>query len=203
MTKPSLINSIGEWWQKMWLRTAVYGVILIALSIGLAHLVGSLFAQFDISQEATAPIVYAVVFGSTLVMNTTILVPIPLATAIMMAAASQWNPVLIAFVASIGGALGELSGYYAGRLGKRIIVDESSAWYQRISAWMDRYGAWTIFFLAFIPFMPFDIGGIIAGGAKMPLWKFLLPCWAGKFPKYVILCYAALGVFQFLPVWFP
>jgi uncharacterized membrane protein YdjX (TVP38/TMEM64 family) len=200
MTKLTLVVKL---WQKRWFRAVIYGVILVGLSIGLAYLMQHLFARLDISQQGAAPLAYLIVFGSTLVMNTTILVPIPIATAIMMAAALQWNLVLISFAASIGGSLGELSGYYAGLLGKKVITAESIVEYKRIATWMDRYGTLTIFLLAFIPFMPFDLGGMIAGGAKMPVWKFLLPCWAGKFPKYILLCYAfKIGALQFFPTWF-
>jgi membrane protein YqaA with SNARE-associated domain len=160
-------------------------------------------AQLDISQEKAAPLVYLIVFGSTLIMNTTILVPVPIATVIMMDAALLWNPILIALVTSIGGALGEMSGYYAGRLGKKIIVPESLIGCGRVAGWVNRYGPLTIFLFAFIPFLPFDIAGMVAGGSKMPLWKFLLPCWAGKFPKYILLCYAfKIGALHLLPGWF-
>jgi membrane protein YqaA with SNARE-associated domain len=196
MTK---LASVVKLWQKRWFRAAVYGVVLVGLSIGLAYLMGQLFARFNISQAEFAPLACLIVFGSTLVMNTTIIVPVPIATAIMMAAALQWNPVLISLAASIGGSLGELSGYYAGLLGKKVIAAESIVGYERVATWMDRYGPLTIFLLAFIPFMPFDIGGMIAGGARMPMWKFLLPCWVGKFPKYILLCYAAKFGIQFLP----
>lgn len=200
MTK---LTPLVKLWQKRWFRATAYGVILIGLSIGLAYLLMRLAAQFDISQAKFAPLAYLIVFGSTLVMNTTIIVPVPIATAIMMAAALQWNLVLISLAASIGGSLGELSGYYAGLLGKKVIAAESIVGYERIATWMGRYGPLTIFLLAFIPFMPFDIGGIIAGGSRMPVWKFLLPCWAGKFPKYILLCYAfKIGILQFLPTLF-
>lgn len=196
MTK---LSPVGKLWQKRWFRGVVYGIMLIGLSIGLAYLMQQLFARFNISQAEFAPLAYFIVFSSTLVMNTTILVPVPIATAIMMAAALQWNPVLIAFVASIGGSLGELSGYYAGLFGEKVIAAESIMWYGRIASWMQRYGPLTIFLLAFIPLLPFDIGGMVAGGAKMPVWKFYLFCWAGKFPKYVLLCYATKFGVQFLP----
>jgi len=188
--------------QKRWLKTAAYGAIVIGLSVCLAYLLKYLLAQFDISQENVAPVIYLVVFGTTLVMNATVLVPVPIATAIMMAAASEWDPILIALVASVGGTLGEISGYYAGYLGKKIAIKEITPAYDRVVHWMDRYGPWTTFVLALQPIIPFDIAGLISGASKLPLWKFLLPCWAGKFPKYIFLCYAGSEIFTFLPGWF-
>jgi uncharacterized membrane protein YdjX (TVP38/TMEM64 family) len=62
---------------------------------------------------------------------------------------------------------------------------------------MNRHGLWAIAFLAFQPVLPFDIGGIIAGAAKMSLWKFLPALWLGKFPKYLILTYLGVEVIHF------
>jgi membrane protein DedA with SNARE-associated domain len=44
-----------------------------------------------------------------------------------------------------------------------------------------------------------EVGGINAGAAKMPVAKFLPALWVGKFPKYIILIYAGLGLIRFLP----
>jgi len=119
----------------------------------------------------------------------------------MIAIATKWNPVMVALAASIGGTLGELSGYYTGYLGKKIAIDEHAVRYKRVAGWMRRYGLWAILFLAFQPVIPFDLGGLIAGGARMPLWKFLPALWAGKFLKYIILCYSGLGLIRLLPFW--
>jgi len=188
--------------RKRWLKAAIYGIILIALSIGLVSLLQLLKTHFDISVGKFATTAYLVVFGTTLACNASIIVPVAIHTAIMMAAASIWNPILIAFIASVAGTLGEITGYYAGRLGKRIIITESTPGYSRIAGWMNKYGPWAIFLLSFQPVLPFDIAGLIAGASKTPLWKFLLPCWAGKFPKYILFCYFGFGVFRFLPLWF-
>jgi membrane protein YqaA with SNARE-associated domain len=77
--------------------------------------------------------------------------------------------------ASIGGTLGELSGYYAGYLGRRIAMSEYMVGYDKIASWMRRYNVWAIFFLAFQPLLPFDIGGLIAGASRMPMYRFLPP----------------------------
>ena len=118
----------------------------------------------------------------------------------MVAAATEWNPVLITLFASIGAAIGELTGYYAGYLGKKIAISENVAWYGRIERWIQRHGVWAIIFLSFQPIIPFDIGGMIAGAAKMPLHRFLPAVWLGRFPKYIIITYAGIGLIHFLPI---
>ena len=187
--------------RKRWLKIAVYGAALVGFSIGLVYLLQYLTAHFEIPVEKLATTTYLVVFGATLAGNASIIVPVHIHIAIMVAAASVWNSILIAFIASVAGTLGEITGYYAGYLGKRIIVIESTPGYNRLVSWMSRYGSLAIFLLSFQPVLPFDIAGLIAGASKIPLWKFLLPCWGGRFPKYIILCYFGLGIFRLLP-WF-
>lgn len=178
--------------QKRWLELALYVVILIGLSFGLTYLIRYLMAHFNLSVEGLATTAYLVVFITTLVSNASIIVPVPIFVAVMLTAASKWNPVIVALVASSAGTLGEITGYYAGYLGKKIIVSEATPGYERLVGWMKRHGPWGIFLLSLQPILPFDVAGLLAGASKLPLWKFLLPCWAGKFPKYLVGC--LLGV---------
>ena len=187
--------------QNNWLRLTTLLIGLIGLSFGLAYLLKDLGARLRLPLDELAWLAYLSVFGTTLVCNLTIIAPVPVATAIMIAAATRWNPVMVALAASIGGTLGELSGYYAGYLGKRVAIAEHMGGYNRVADWMDQYGPWAIFFLALQPIIPFDIGGLVAGGARMPLQKFLPALWAGKLIKYIILCYSGIGLIQFLPFW--
>lgn len=186
--------------RKVWLSTAFYVVALIVLSIGLAYLLRYLVAHFDISVEEFATTAYLSVFGISLVCNASIIVPVAIHISIMMAAASKWDPVLIALVASVAGTLGEITGYYAGYLGKKIIISESTPGYDRIVGWMNRYGLLAIFLVSLQPILPVDIAGLTAGASRLPLWKFLLPCWAGKFPKYILFCYFGFGLLNLLPL---
>jgi uncharacterized membrane protein YdjX (TVP38/TMEM64 family) len=184
--------------QKRWLKLALYVAILVGLSFGFAYLLGYLMAHFNISLERFASTAYLVVFVVTLASNAGIFVPVYFHISIMMAAASLWDPVLVALVASIAGTLGETTGYYAGYLGKRFILAESAPGYDRLVGWMKRHGTWGIFLISLQPILPFDIAGLLAGASKLPLWKFLLPCWAGRFPKYLAACYLGPAVFNIL-----
>lgn len=188
--------------QKRWLRVVLYLVILVGLSFGFVYLFRNLIAYFDIPVETLqgfAGTAYLVVFGITLACNAAIFVPVAFHLSIMMAAAEYWNPAIIALVASVGGTLGEITAYYAGYLGKRIIHLENAPGYARLVAWMERYGPWGIFLVSLQPVLPVDIAGLFAGVSKLPLWKFFLPCWAGKLPKYLLLCYLGGAVLHLLP----
>jgi membrane protein YqaA with SNARE-associated domain len=182
-----------------WLLATIYVVIIVGLSFGLYFLLQYLMAYFNVSVEEFATTAYLVVFVTTLVSNASILVPVPVFVALMITAAGYWNPVLIALTASSAGALGEISGYYAGYLGKRIIITEATPGYEKLVAWMKRHGMLAVFLLSLQPILPFDIAGLISGASKIPLWKFVLPCWAGKFPKYLLGCYFGGAFLSLLP----
>ena len=192
--------------QKRWFKMALYLVILACISVGFAYLLQYLMAYFDISVERFASTAYLLVFGVTLVSNAAILVPVILHVSIMMAVAkmmmevSPWGFVLVALVASVAGALGELTGYYAGYFGKRIVHLENAPGYDRLVGWMERYGPWGIFLISVQPILPVDIAGLLAGASKLPVWRFLLPCWAGKFLKYLLACYLGPALWRFLPL---
>ena len=161
--------------QKRWLTLALYVVLLVGLSFGFVYLLGYLMAHFNISVESFAITAYLVVFVVTLLSNAGIFVPVYIHISIIIAAASEWDPVLIALVASVAGALGEITGYYAGYWGKRIAHLENIPAYDRLVGWMKRHGSWGIFLISLQPILPFDVAGLLAGASKLPLWKFLLP----------------------------
>ena len=124
--------------------------------------------------ETFAAFGYPGIFLVALLANATVLLPAP-GVAVVFAMGAIFNPFGVALAASLGGALGELSGYLAGFSGRAII--ERADLYQKMSAWVQKYGAWAILILAAIPNPVFDVAGIAAGVLKMPVWKFLLFCW--------------------------
>ena len=186
--------------QKRWLKLALYVAILVGLSFGLTYLLRYLMAYFDIPIDRFAPTAYLVVFVITLLSNVGIFVPVYVHVSIMMTVAQYWNPVLVALTASVAGTLGEMSGYYAGYLGKRFILAENAPGYDRLVGWMKRYGPWGILLISLQPILPFDVAGLLAGASKLPVWKFLLPCWAGRFPKYLLACYLGPALWNLFPL---
>jgi len=178
---------------------ALYVAILVGLSFGFALLLQRLMpSPFPVEKFASTA--YLVVFGISLAFNAAILVPVFLHVSIMMAAAQYWNPVLVALAASVGGVLGELTAYYAGYLGKRIAQLENIPGYQRLVGWMNKHGPWGIFLISVQPVLPVDIAGLLAGASKLPVWKFLVPCWAAKFIKYLVACYLGPALWSLLPL---
>jgi len=186
--------------QKRWPRIVLYVIGLIGIGVGFFILFPYLISRFNIPIEGLASTAYLVVFGVTLLSNAAVLIPVtyPHLT-IMIAAANYWDPFMIALVASVAGALGEITGYYAGYLGKKIVHFENVPGYNRLVGWMQRHGFWGILVVSFQPILPVDIAGLLAGASKLPLWKFLLPCWAGKLGKYLLACYLGGAILRLLP----
>lgn len=187
--------------QVHWVKLLVAFIGLIIISFGFATLLQFIKSRLNLNLYEFATIAYVSVFVSCLLANMTIIAPVPFAVAIMISAAREFNPVLVALCAATGGSIGEISGYYAGRLGKKIAIPDSIVGYRLVEGWVRKYGVWAIMALAFQPIIPFDIGGLIAGLTQMPLHQFLPALWVGRFPKYVLLTYAGLGIIHFLPPW--
>ncbi|MBL8091191.1 MAG: VTT domain-containing protein [Anaerolineales bacterium] len=129
-------------------------------------------------------------FGIFLIMmlaNATVILPAP-GVAVVFAMGSVFNPLGVALSAGIGGAIGEITGYLAGFSGQAVV--ENTNVYNRLMPWIKKYGAWVILVLSAIPNPFFDIAGIAAGIAKIPLWQFLLACWVGQTIKMAMFAYA-------------
>jgi len=137
----------------------------------------------------------------------TILFPIPWEAVIIGAGAALdpltleplFDPLLLGMVATVGATIGELSSYFVGYLGRKIILDKYSEKYKKAEFWMERYGSFAIFLFALLPILIFDLIGIVAGSAKFPLWKFILACFAGRLIRCLAEAYLGYGAFRFLP----
>lgn len=135
---------------------------------------------------------YPGIFLVSMLTNATLILPLP-GVIITSAMGAVFNPFWVALAAGSGAAVGELSGYLAGFSGQAVI--EHAAVYEKLEGWIKKYGDPVIFVLALIPNPVFDMGGIVAGGLRMPLWRFLLWCWLGKVLKMLAFAYAgALGI---------
>lgn len=181
-----------------WRRLTITVVVFIIISLGLAYAGQIFLGRFDLVSFSSAPVAYLTLFGIALVVNLSFL-PLPFAVSVMIAAASKWDPVVVALFGSLGASLGETSSYYVGRIGKRIAIPDEVRGYQLIQGWIRKYGLWAIAFLSFQPVLPFEIGGFVAGTARMPMSKFFPALWLGKFPKYIILIYAGAHIINLLP----
>jgi membrane protein DedA with SNARE-associated domain len=156
---------------------ALFGVVALTVFISSMRDRVEQFASFG----------YPGIFLIALLANATILLPAP-GVAIIYAMGAIFNPLLVGLAAGTGGAIGELSGYLAGFSGQAVV--ERTDVYNRVKPWIDKYGGWAILVLSATPNPFFDIAGIAAGIAKMPVHVFLLFTWIGQLIKMTLFALA-------------
>jgi len=157
--------------------------------LSLLAVIGISVFVFSIRDQAEqlAAYGYPGIFAISLLSNATVLLPAP-GLAIVFTMGNVFHPLGVALAAGTGGALGELSGYLAGFSGQPVI--ERMDIYERITPWAEKYGTLAIFLLAAVPNPFFDLAGIAAGVAKIPIKQFLLACWIGQLIKTSVFAYA-------------
>jgi len=142
---------------------------------------------------------YPGIFIIALLANATILLPAP-GVAVIYAMGAIFNPFGVGLAAGTGGAIGELSGYLAGFSGQAVI--ERTDIYDRIKPWVNKYGGWAILVLSAIPNPFFDVAGIAAGMAKMPIHTFLVFTWIGQLIKMTLFALAGKYSIQLISNFF-
>ena len=161
------------------------------LQIGFAILVVAAVLYFSKDIEKLRDYGYLGAFVISVLSSATLFFPAPGWVAVI-AMSSVLNPLYLGIIAGVGSAIGELTGYIAGD-GARDILNKNIRETKKIENWVKKYDMLAIFFFAFIPNPLFDVAGIISGGLKIPWWRYLIACAAGRVLRYVLL--AMLGKF--------
>jgi membrane protein YqaA with SNARE-associated domain len=174
----NLILSSGQPAQKRGQLIGRAAAVLLAVGIT----VGIILLRDRIKEFAAYG--YPGVFLVSLVGNATIILPAP-SFAVVFAVGSALHPLAVGVVAGLGAALGEMTGYLAG-IGGRTVIEKRDL-YNRLEKWMRKAGMLVVFLLAVIPNPAFDLGGMVAGALRMPVWRFLLAGWAGKSIRFTLL----------------
>lgn len=191
--------------KRRYIEGFLLALAMIGLSFFFVYLLRLFEAYFNAEQETLqrfAPLVYVAVVIIALLNNATIVIPAP-GIAIIIALATQFNPAIVAVSASIGGTLGELTGYYAGRVGNRIVAADQIKGYEFAKRRLERHGYWIISFFAFVPVVLFDIVGLVAGGLKIPVGKFILATWVGRIPRSFVEVFGGATILHLVfPQWF-
>jgi uncharacterized membrane protein YdjX (TVP38/TMEM64 family) len=168
--------------------TLVLVVVAFALMVWLTSDPGRRAAVEDLVQS---PMGLAVLFGLAVLSSATLILPAP-GLALTAVAGSAGDPILVGIVAGLGQAVGELTGYAAGRNGRSFLPDSPAA--TRIAGWLARWGMALIFVLALIPNPVFDVAGIAAGALKMPVLRYLGAAAAGKILKNIVVAGGAASL---------
>jgi membrane protein YqaA with SNARE-associated domain len=137
-------------------------------------------------------------FVITIILNASILLPVSSIAVVMTLGATLPSSVLVGVAGGLGAAVGEMTGYVAGRSGRGLLA--KSNMYNRVESWVARWGWIAVFIMSVFPLV-FDIVGIIAGALRFPLWKFLVACALGRIISYVVMATLASWGVKLLP-WF-
>lgn len=135
---------------------------------------------------------YLGVFIISALSSATLFIPAP-GWAVVIAMSTILNPIYVGLVAGIGSAFGELTGYMVGD-GALDITGRKK--YEKFLVWMQKNDTIAILVFSFLPNPFFDIAGIAAGAAKVPVWRYVLFCAIGRSLRYVLLAWLTV---QFLP----
>ncbi len=141
---------------------------------------------------------YLGAFVISIILNGTLLLPVSNVAVMIAIGATVSFPWLVGIAGSTGAVIGEMTGYIAGRSGRGLLA--RSKVYNRVEGWVRKWGWLAVFILSIVPFL-FDIVGIIAGALRMPVWRFMLACWAGRTIFYVFAVWTGSSILKFLP-WF-
>ena len=162
--------------RKGWARRRLPPLLGLLLAAGIT---AALFIYRD-NVEDLQTLGYLGAFLISLIANGTIILPMP-GLLLLFALGAALNPVAVGVISGAGGALGEMTGYLAGRSGSGIWRKTQA--YTNAVGWVRRWGSWVVFLFTVTP-LPVDVVGVAAGAVRFPVWKFLLVCWAGKAVLY-------------------
>lgn len=119
--------------------------------------------------------------------------PLPYLIPIVLLA-DRFDPLLLGTLAGVGGAVGKITSYSIGRLGRRIFKAANRK-LEFMSRMIDRYGVLAVFLFALTP-LPDDVIYIPVGYAKLNFLKFMLANSAGKIVLAVFVAYLGRTYFD-------
>ncbi len=130
---------------------------------------------------------YLGIFVASFIGAMSIIIPIPY-TVLIFLMGKILNPILVAFSAGAGAALGEFFGYLMGYYGRAVISEERKKKVDYVLKVFSRYGALAIFIFALTP-LPDDLLFIPLGIMRYSFIKAFIPCLLGKIVMSLILAY--------------
>ena len=166
-------------------------ILVVAVSAGVLFLTAQY--RHELAQLGRAGLLG--LFVVSILGNATVIVPAP-AFVMACAGGSLFGPIQSGIVSGLGAGLGELTGYMAGVGGKAVIPP--GKWTDRLEGFIRKNGFITVFALAAIPNPLFDIGGMLAGITRMPVWQFILATVIGKSVRFTLLGMGCAGLFSTL-----
>ena len=182
-----------------WFGKRIKPLAGLAIVIVITAVIFYFYRQYPDRIQELETYGYLGAFIVSIILNATIILPVSNMALMMALGTAMPSPVLVGLVAGLGAAIGEMTGYVAGRSGRDLVA--RSQIYNRVEGWVRRWGWLAIFIFSIVPFV-FDLVGIAAGALRLPLWKFFVACWFGRTILYVVMVMAAAYGLKTLVPWF-
>lgn len=172
-------------------------IALFAVGVAIGFLLLGL-GEDDITGDLGYPMLWAI----SLIRASSVLIPMP-GAGLTLAAGGLMDPlhgipVPLAVGVTVGTAesIGEFTGYAAGVNGGKLL--EGRRLYEAIRRHIHRRAYTTMFVLALAPSPVFDVGGLAAGAARLPIRVFYPPVLVGKIIRATAVATAGLFGFELL-----
>ncbi|MCX6802146.1 MAG: VTT domain-containing protein [Candidatus Diapherotrites archaeon] len=195
-------------------RSLGYAKPLALTAIALAIIVAIVYVSFfaDLKSLEAFFFVLLEAFGlpglfiAAILANATIVFPLPLDFLVFPLGEMNFyglgilSPLAVGIAVGFGAAIGELTGYFLGRVGAKGIEKLTRREMKKVLSLKEKvqtYGMIFIFLFALFP-SAFDFVGIAAGLIKFDARKFFIACAAGKTLRYILIGYFGRVVIGFL-----
>jgi membrane protein YqaA with SNARE-associated domain len=181
-----------------WLKKRFLPMAGLLLSLAIMAAIFLVYSKYPDIFKDLQDYGYLGAFIISIVLNGTLILPVSNMAVMMALGATLPMPWLVGIAGGAGAAIGEMTGYIAGRSGRGLLARNKI--YYRVEGWVKKWGWIAVFVMSIVPFA-FDVVGIIAGALRMPLWRFFLACWLGRTIAYVFMVWMASLGLKILP-WF-
>ncbi|MCH7809228.1 MAG: VTT domain-containing protein [Chloroflexi bacterium] len=178
-------------------HASLAAIAVFAGSVAIAFIVLGL-GEDDITGGWGYPILWVI----SLLRASSVILPIP-GGGLTIAAGATMNPlwgipvpIAVGVTAGTAESLGEFTGYWAGVNGGKLM--EGRRLYELIRRWIRKAPFPTMFVMAFTPSPLFDVAGIAAGAARVPIRIFYPAVLLGKIGRGIAMGAAGFYTSDFL-----
>lgn len=166
------------------MNNKLYAGVIFILSIGLSFA----FFIFKDFFSQTLSLGLIGIFIINFVSNASFFLSGP-AFLTVISGGNIYPPVLVALIASLGAAFGDMVGYLFGFMGATLAKQKltKNRFIRFVELHFDKYGGIIIFVMALIPNFLFDAIGIIAGIFHYSPIRFFIVIFIGRFLRFWLL----------------
>lgn len=107
----------------------------------------------------------------------------------VIAGGALYPPMLVALIASLGSALGDMLSFLVGIAGRHLAHHKlkKKLWFRVLNDYFRKYGGWFLLLFAFMPNPFFDTIGIVAGVFAYSPFRFFTLVFVGRFVRFLSL----------------